>query len=206
MCESTPANSVTVTGTGTASAAPDSLVLDLRLEGQGSTVAEALDALTRAAEACREALPGVDVRTHGLGVHPRHDYQGNPTGHIAFQSLHVRTDETSAAGRLIQRLSEAVGDALGVNGLLPRVRDVASLRSDARAAAFADARRSADEYAALAGRELGALAWVREGTTGWSPRPEAASGRMMALSSDGPPVDAADHEVVVVVEASWHLN
>ena len=70
-------------------------------------VAEALAALTRASHAAHEALPGTLPRTHGLGVHPRHDHQGRQVGHTAYQALQLRVGDPSAAGELVQRLGEA---------------------------------------------------------------------------------------------------
>ncbi|MDO5738948.1 MAG: SIMPL domain-containing protein [Ornithinimicrobium sp.] len=200
----TSPDTVVVSGTGRASAAPDSLVLDLQLEGHGSTVSEALAALTMASRACVEALPGHAVRTHGLGVHPRHDHQGQQVGHTAYQQVQVRTADPAGAGDLIQRLSDAVGNGLGVNGLRPEVADTAELSRQARDRAFTDARGRAEQYAALAGRALGGVLQVREGGVDGAPRPYGREDARMAMAS-GPVVDAADHEVVATVEVTWSL-
>jgi hypothetical protein len=197
-------DTVVVVGTGTAGAAPDTLVLDLQLEGQGATVSEALGSLTRASHACHEALPHLSVRTHGLGVHRRHTPSGAQSGHTAYQSLQVRTPDPAGAGDLVQRLSEVVGDALSVNGLRPELSDTAELRTRARELAFADARASAQEYAVLAGRELGPVLTVREVPEGGAQPLQRAEARM--AMDPGPVVDAADHEVTVAVQVTWQLR
>lgn len=197
-------DTVVVTGTGRASAAPDVLVLDLRLEGHGRTVGEALTALTRASRSCHDALPGESVRAHGLGVHPRHDRQGNQAGHTAYQSLQVRTGDPARAGELVQRLGEAVGDALGVEGLRHEVSDTASLQRLARERAFGDAVERAEQYAELAGRVLLGVRSVREPTVG-GPRP-AGDQMMRASMAAGPVVDPGEHEVGAVVEVTWQLE
>lgn len=197
-------DSVVVLGTGRATAPPDTLVLDLQLEGHGATVSEALTAVTEASTACHEALSGLAVRTHGLGLHPRHDHQGRQVGHTAYQQLQVRAADPSTAGELVHRLSTVVGNALGVNGLRPELTDTASLEREARDRAFADARSRAEQYAALAGRELAAVRQVREGGRG-GPRPMEMADARMAMAS-GPVVDAADHEVIVTVEVTWELT
>lgn len=199
----TSSDTVVVVGTGRASAAPDSLVLDLQLEGHGSTVSEALASLTVASRACVEALPGHAVRTHGLGVHPRHDHQGRQVGHTAYQQVQVRTADPAGAGELIQRLSDAVGNGLGVNGLRPEVADTAELSRQARDRAFTDARGRAEQFSALADRTLGGVLQVREGADA-APRPYGMEDARMAMAS-GPVVDAADHEVVATVQVIWSL-
>lgn len=198
-------DTVVVTGTGRAGAAPDSLVLDLQLEGHGSTVSEALAALTAATAAAGEALPDHDLLTHRLGVHPRHDHQGRQVGHTAYQSLQVRTTDPSHAGELVHRLAEATGSALGVNGLRPEVSDTSALERLARQRAVDDARGRAEQLAQLGGRGLGPMLWAREGGEG-APRPYAAAEPRMMLAEGGPAVDPADQEVVVVVEVGWALR
>lgn len=201
-----PPDTVVVVGTGRAGAAPDTLVLDLRLEGHGSTVAAALEALTRASRACHDALPEVSLRTHGLGVHPRHDHSGTGrvVGHTAYQSLQVRTADPSGVGDLVSRLSQVVGDALGVDGLRAELSGTTELERRARELAFADARARAEQYAALADRAVVGVLKVREIVDG-PPRPYPGAEVRMAMA-DGPVVDAADHAVTVTVEVTWRLG
>lgn len=202
-------DTVVVTGTGRAGARPDALVLDLQLEGHGPGVSEALAALTAAVQACERALPEHELRTHGLGVHPRHDHQGRPAGHTAYQSLQVRTAAPAQAGHLVQRLAEAAGASLGINALRPEASDTSASEREARERAVSDARTRAEDYARLTGRELGAVLWVREG----GPHPPGPFGagsepRLARLSADvaGPAVDPADQEAVAVVEVAWALR
>lgn len=197
------ADILVVTGTGRAGAAPDSLVLDLQLEGRGATVSDALAALSQATRAVDEALPGHQPRTHGLGLHPRHDHQGRQVGHTAYQQLQVRTDDPDGAGALIQRLSDVVGDALGVNGLWPELTDPRGVAEQARELAYADALTRAEQLAGLAGRRLGQVRQIREVGAG-GPRPAGAEVARMAMDT-GPVVDAVDHEVTAHVEVTWGL-
>lgn len=199
-------DTVVVVGTGRVVVAPDTLVLDLRLQGRGSTVAEALDDLTRASRACHEALPDLALRTHGLGVHPRHDSRGDGevVGHTAYQSLQVRTTDPAGVGELVRRLSEVAGDALTVDGLRAELSDTDGLDRRARELAFDDARGRAEQYAALAGRSVVGVRHVRELADGpVQPLPRA---EVRTALSGGPVVDAADHEVVVSVEVTWELD
>ncbi|WP_151524601.1 SIMPL domain-containing protein [Serinicoccus kebangsaanensis] len=195
---------IVVTGTGRAGATPDSVVLDLYLEGHGSTVAQALQALTAASQACTDALPDHRVRTHGLTLHPRHDHHGAPRGHTAAQSLRVVAPDPGRAGELVAVLAEAVGDALTVQSLRPEVSDVTALEVRAREAALLDARRRAEEYAALVDRAVGRAVTIEELPEHAGPVPGDAAA--MSMEATGPPVDAADHEVRVLVRVVWALT
>lgn len=199
-------DTVTVVGTGRAGAAPDTVVLDLQLEGRGATVAEALQALSAASAACHDALPDTHLRTSDLGVHARHDHTGSGgiVGYTATQSLTLRNPDPTAAGDLVRRLSEVVGDALGVNGLRAELSDTTELERRARELAFEEARARAEQYAALAGRAVTGVLRVRETGDGpVSPFPRADVRLAMA---SGPVVRAADHEVTATVEVTWELG
>lgn len=203
MTLSDPHGSLVVTGTGRASAVPDAAVLDLQLEGLGATVGEALDALTRATEAARAALPDHRLRTEGLGLYPRHDQANRQIGHTAYQTLHVRTEDPTEVGALVARLAEAVGSGLGVHGLRREVGDASAARAQARELAFARAREAAEHWARMAGRHLGEVRWLRESPG--AGRPGVPEGARMVMAS-GPAVDPADEEVVAVVEVAWSLE
>ncbi|ANS78513.1 Protein of unknown function DUF541 [Serinicoccus hydrothermalis] len=196
---------VVVTGTGRAGAPPDSVVLDLHLEGHGSTVAQALQALTAASRACTDALPEHRVRTHALTLSPRYDHHGAPHGHTAGQSLRVVAPDPARAGELVATLAEAVGDALTVQSLRPEVSDTVGLEVRARELALLDARRRAEEYAALVDRAVGRAVTVEELPGPGAPVPHGAVARMSAEAA-GPPVDAADHEITVQVRVTWDLT
>ncbi|MFX0537933.1 SIMPL domain-containing protein [Ornithinimicrobium sp. Y1847] len=200
-----PRDTLVITGTGKAQAAPDAVVLDLQLEGHGASVSEALAALADASRACEAALPGRSVRTHGLGVHPRHDHHGRQVGHTAYQQVRVRTDDPTGVGDVVRRVGDAVGEGFGVNGLRPEVSDTAPLETDAREAAMADARTRAEHYARLAGRSLGEVLWIVEPGTDGGVRPFGESDMRMAMAA-GPAVDPADQEVTVRVQVGFALR
>lgn len=202
--ESTAQDSVTVVGTGRAAAAPDTVVLDLQLEGHGATVSEALAQLSEASHTCVEAAGQLRVSTQGLGVHPRHDHQGRQVGHTAYQQVRVTSPEPGEVGGLVQRLSDAVGNGFGLNGLRPEVADTSELLATARERAFGDAHARAEQYAALTGRSLGRALSVREDVGGPTPFHGAADSRMAMAA--GPVVEAADHEVVQRVRVKWELT
>lgn len=197
----TPPDSIVVTGTGRAPAAPDALVVELRIEGHGATVTEALDALTRASDAAATALPGHRLRTHGLGLHPRTGRDGEARGHTAYSSLRVRTDDPAGAGRLIARLAEEVGDGLSVEQLRPQITDLVPHQLRAREAAVQDARTRAEHYASLLDRTIGPALWLQETA---AERPVPVARAAMAVSG-GPEVDPAEQEIVASVQVAWRL-
>src|SRR5512139_2572231 len=150
---------VEVLGTGSASAVPDVVVLDARVQCEASDVAGALGAATGRVTTALQAVAdhGVapaDRRTTGMGVGTRWDREGRGVvGYTAHQSLRIVVRDRERVGELIKALARAAGDAFGLDGVSLEVADPAPLLERARTAAFEDARAKAEQYAALAGRQ-----------------------------------------------------
>jgi uncharacterized protein len=198
-------DTVEVVGRGTASADPDQVVLDLRVECPAPSVAAALAELTErvavvtAAAAARR--PAQQLVTTGVGVHPRHDRDGAVAGHTAYQQLRVTAPDPARAGDLVLHLGDAAGDSLTVESMALTLTDDGALQRRAREQAFADARSRAELYAALAGRPLAGVRGVSELL------PEPGPGPRFALAAEaGLPVQPARHEVTALLRVTWALG
>lgn len=203
-------DTIEVTGTGQATGSPDLVVLDLRIQAERDTVAEALAAVAEAATAVLDgtarhrsgAVP--PPRTQGLNLFTRHDREGRQViGYTASQQLRLTLPGTDLAGEVVTALSEAAGDALGIDNLSLTVADSADLLVRAREAAFADALARAEQYAALAGRRLGVVRRVRDvPEAGGGPAPQLAR---MALDGAAMPIQGGEHTVTATVTVRWEL-
>jgi uncharacterized protein YggE len=197
---------VVVTGSGTARAVPDVVVLAVRVEvedadasGSLARAAAASTALLEAAAAGGVADP--DRRTTDVGVQPHWDADRERViGYRAHQRVRLRVRDIAAVGDLLTALARAAGDAFRVDDLRFEVDDPSELLEQARAAAFADARSRAAQYADLAGRPLGAVLRVVEGDGAAAP---VARGMAMAASM---PVAAGESEVRAAVVVRFALG
>lgn len=200
---------VDVTGTGSAGAPPDAVVLDVRVHVDGPDVASALgglaDRLTAALAAADDhGVREADRRTTGMGVSPRWDREGQGVvGYTAHQSLRLQVHDRDRAGAVIAALAGAAGDALGVDGVSLEVADPAPLLVRARDAAFADARARAQQWATLAGRPLGPVVRVREVPAGGvAPMPKAR----FAAADAAVPLEGGESAVSVEVQVRFALG
>jgi uncharacterized protein len=196
---------VEVTGSGSASAVPDVVRLDVGVRCEGGNVSAALaDAGARAAalgEAARDhGITAADLQTSGAGVHPRHDREGTTVlGYTAYQSLKVTVRDTGRVSDLVQAFSGVAGNALTVDRISLEIADPAPLLVAAREAAFANARAKAEQYAGLAGRELGKVEWLSDVVqSGPQPRYE-----LMAAKAGGVPVELGENSVTATVAVRW---
>lgn len=202
---------VEVTGTGTAGAVPDVVVLDARVQCEAPDVAGALAAATEGVTAALRAagehgVDGRDRRTTGMGVQTRWDREGRGVvGYAAHQSVRLLVRERERVGDLIQALAGAAGDAFGLDGVTLEVADPAPLLERARAAAFTDARARAEQYAGLAGRALGPVLRVTETVDRGGPAPRAFA--RAAMDTDGGmPVEAGESTVTASVTVRFGLG
>ena len=151
---------VEVTGTGSASAVPDVVVLDARVSCDAPDVAGALakasERVSAALAAASEAgVAAADRQSTGMGVNSRWDHEGRGViGYSAYQSLRLLVRDRDGVGDLISALARAAGDSFGLDGVRLEVAEKAPLVEQARAAAFADAVRTARATALASGRSL----------------------------------------------------
>lgn len=204
-------DTIEVTGSGQASGTPDLVVLDLRIQAERDTVADSLRAVSEGVRAIveRTARYRADSvpppRTQGLNLHTRHDREGRGViGYTASQQLRLSLPGTDLAGEVITTLSDAAGDSLGIDGLSLSVSDPAELQRSAREAAFADARERAEQFADLAGRELGTVREVRD-VPGHAGGPAPRLARAAAFDASSMPIEAGEQSVTATVTVSWDL-
>ena len=196
---------VEVSGVGSAGGVPDVVRLDVGVRCEAADVSTALaDAAGRAtalADAARDhGVEPRDLQTTGAGVRPRHDREGvEVIGYAAHQTLRVTVRDPSRVGALVDAFAGAAGSALTLDHLSLELSDPGPVREQARAAAFADARAKALQYATLAGRELGKVTAVTDVVQGGAqPRYE-----LMAAKTGGLPVELGENTVTATVVVRW---
>jgi uncharacterized protein len=153
---------LTVTGTGSAAAVPDTALVRLSAVHRARTLTEALEGAESAREAVVTAAGDLVVSTVNLSIWPINE-QGEIPGFEARHSLTIATGDLASANELLRDLAYAVGGRLVVDGVELAVRDPSAAIAQAREAAFADARARADLLASLAQATLGQVEAVSEG-------------------------------------------
>jgi uncharacterized protein YggE len=208
--EDGPDAGVRVAGVGTASARPDVLRFRVGVEVTAETVDAALASANAAAARVLSALEerGVadrDVQTASVEVHPRYDAKGQEiTGYVVRQDLSVAVHELDTAGATISAAVAAGGNAARLSGVQFVLEDDTAVLAEARDEAYAAARAKAEQYAGLAGRELGAVLAIREDVDQSSPQPYLAEAESRAAAPV--PLAPGSAEVSVRVDVRWALR
>lgn len=154
---------LSVTGTGTVTLAPDIVTVSLGVQTQGEdvarTVADNNRRLERVIAAAVEAgLASEDIRTTYFSVSPQQQYdpQGMPTGAVTYwvdNTLTVILRQPETLGSLLQAV--LVAGANTIQGVSYGVDDTRQAESEARDEAMEDARERAELLAGAAGAALG---------------------------------------------------
>ena len=210
---------LTMGGTGEATAVPDQLAFDLEVTLLRSDLETALDDASTKTRRVLTALAGQgvrrsDVQTTGLSMYPVYDYHssGPPTlrGYRVSQRASVLVRDLRSGGRVVSTAVATGGDDVRVSDLRLKVGDPDAVLAKARAAAVAEARDKAEQYAAAAGLELGDVVTLHEA----GPRARAKTTlvrgyRLQAGTVDSAaalPIRAGKDTSKVSVQVVWQLR
>jgi uncharacterized protein YggE len=156
---------LTVTGTGSTSAVPDTALIRLAAVHRARSFAEALAGAESGREEVVKSARDLVVSTVNLSVWPTSE-QGSQPGFEARHALTIATGDLAVANELLTRLAYEVGTRIQVDGVDMTVADPSAAMRQAREAAFADARAKAEHLAVLADAILGQVEAVAEGGGG----------------------------------------
>ena len=148
-----------------------------------------------------------DIATSGLSIYPQYNSSGVAvSGYQASNNVAVIVRDISQAGPLIDAAAVSAGDHITVGGVSFFVDDVEAVMGQARAVAIDNARKRAEEYAAAAGVDVGAVREISELSTG-SPQPLFARSLMAfkATADASTPIEAGMQDLSVSVTVVFEL-
>ena len=204
---------ITVTGSGSAEAAPDLLTLSIGVECRRQDVRTAYGDAGKASAAITAALRdhGVgrqDITTTGLNVRAEINWQEGGgqivSGYLASSMLSVRIREPAGSAEIIAAAVEAGGNDVRLNGLELGFADPLAVTARAREAAWRDALTTAQHFAALSGAELGKVISVTRQPGPSAPIPLVTMER--AAATDVLTVEAGKSSVGETVSVVWELT
>jgi uncharacterized protein YggE len=215
-----PADTITVSGQGSATVVPDVAKIDYSVTEDAKSVADAQTAATTKSNAALAALAadGIadkDVKTIAYNVSPQYSYptcppgvfcpnsSGTITGYEVSQTLEVTVRDTSKAGDVLQKLgSLGVSNISGPNFT---VDDPTTVESEARADAINKAKASAALLAAQLGVHLGRIVNFYEDN---GAQPPAAYGvsAMTSGKAAAPVLPTGENETTSSVSITFEID
>lgn len=165
----TPAHTITVSGTGKVTVVPDVARVNLGVTLSKPTVKAARDGAATSMTAIIAALKALgiadaDIQTSGLNLSPQYA-TGSSTkivGYTISEQLQVTVRDLDKAGDVVD--TATAKGATDVNGIWFEISDPARAQNDARAAAVTAARSSAQALAGAANVSLGSVISISDAT------------------------------------------
>jgi uncharacterized protein YggE len=163
-------DTVTAVGSGTGSATPDTAQVSMGVTVNAKTSTEAQGAASTKSAAIIAAVKAAgiadaDIQTGQISLNPQYGNTGSTvTGYQAFQSIDIKTKSVDKVSAAVTAATNA--GATNVSGPTFTLTDTGSAGTDAISKAMADAKARADAMAKAAGRTLGRVISVTEGTAG----------------------------------------
>lgn len=205
-----PTRRITVSGTGTASAAADIATITIGVSLLGAGVVAATDEAAVKANHIIEALAeaGIDspnIQTADYSVFAEMDHRtGEPVlrGYRVNNTLRITVRDLTRISEVLQKATAAGGDETTINGISFSLSDDTPVRASARDSAWANALTAATQLASLGGCALGPATSIQEGVGH-----EAPQGRMLrrslASSAAATPIEAGETSVTVTLNVDF---
>lgn len=194
---------VTVVGSGQVQGIPDTLTADISVEFSAADATSAMNQTNQRQHTVIGAVQGAgveskDISTTGLALDPQYGTAGTITGYRAENSIEVKIRKLDSASHVLAVIIGTGGDATRINSVRYSIEDNSKLVKDARARAFGDAENRAEQYADLAGLELGQVISISEA-------PGVASPIQQSPKATEPPLEPGQQTVSFSVAAVWEL-
>jgi uncharacterized protein YggE len=210
-------NTIVVLGAGKVTAPPDKATIQVGMENDGATAAEALDANSKAMRKVldrlrAEGIADDGIETANVTVYPNRFYdqqsgQEKTTGYRAQNTVTVTFSDLSLVGHVYAAMTEAGADS--ISGPSWQLSEDNPAVMSALTRAIANARVKAEAIAADQGVRLGEALVISEGSVSqpYLVRSEKAAAGMRADSSVAPPpISPENMEVSASVTVTYRMS
>ena len=213
-----------VTGQGTLSLEPDLALVNIGVETQAATVAQARNEAANAMAAIVAAvkargLVDRDIQTRSFNIFPQYEFpevfeDGRRVrrqvlvGYTVSNSASIKVRDLDSVGPIIDDVANAGGDATRINGVSFTVEDPKSFMTELRELAVQDALDKAQHLATLTGVGVGRLVLITE-SGGGIPRVQdfASAERGFALAAAAPTsISGGELELRLNVQAVFEIQ
>jgi hypothetical protein len=204
-----------VTGEGKVQVTPDIANIQLGIEAQAATVAEAQDQANSAMTSVMNALKtsGVaekDIQTRYFNIQKVTRWDSDKQleitiGYRVSNVVNAKIRDVAKAGAVIDAVTQAGGDLTRVDSITFDVDDPIRFYDQARDKAMADASDKAKSLATLAGVKLGKAIYINEYSASTvSPMPIYAKAE--AGMSDATQISAGELEIVLTIQVVYAIR
>lgn len=206
--------SISVNGSGSASAAPDMATIQLGVESRSPSASTAAQDNTAKMNNVIAKIKGLgiedkDIQTvdYRIYIQEKYDVNGRPTGereYVVTNQVRVKVRNLELVGTLLEQAITA--DVNSVGGITFGIEDTAALEKQAREKAIANAKERAQQLATGLGITVGAPLQVSEYTSGTPVARNTVAMEKVALDSAAPTIAGGELEITVNVSVSFGIE
>jgi uncharacterized protein YggE len=206
---------ISVSGQGIVYVTPDIVNLQLGIQAQAATVADAQSQAVAAMNNVLAALAAngvakADIQTQNYSIQQTTRYdnvkqQEISTGYQVINYVNVKVRDVTKAGVILDAVTAAGGDLTRVNSVQFSLNDPTSANNQARDQAMADAKATAAQLASDAGVKLGNPISISESEV--SPITKYYGADMaVAGASSSTPISSGELEITVSVQVTYAIQ
>ncbi len=203
-----------VTGTGKASASPDSASVTVGVNATAPTTQAAQSQMNESINKVSAAIKALginaaDIKTENYNVNPLYDYQSGAqkiTSYQANTNIKVTIKDISKVNQVIDEATKNGANQVG--GVAFDNKDNSSAENTAREMAVKDAKGKAEQAAKIAGFKLGKVINYSENLSGETmPIAYGRASNALDMKAVSPPtqVDPGSNDVVISVTLSYEV-
>jgi uncharacterized protein YggE len=204
-----------VTGQGKVTVAPDVVNVQLGIEAQSQSVADAQSQAAKAMDDVMAALTssGVaqnDIQTQYYSIQQltrwdNDEQQEVPAGYQVTNIITAKIRDVANAGIVIDAVTAAGGDLTRIDSLQFTIDDPTLYYGQAREEAMADAKDTATQLADLSGVKLGKPIYISE--SGASvPQPQVVLAKSVAGEGTSTPISPGELEISLTVQVTYAIR
>lgn len=206
-----------VTGEGKVSIVPDVAILNLGVEAQAATVAEAQNQAAAAmaavvAELDNHGIARKDIKTRHFSIIPIRKWvedtgQQVLIGYRVTNTVTIKVRKVEDTGTIIDAVAKAGGDFARINSISFTVDDPTAYHKEVREKAMADAKAKAKQLADSGGVKLGKPTYISE-SSGFIPVPREYMMRAEAAPAPAPPppISPGETEIRLSVQVVYSIK
>jgi uncharacterized protein YggE len=202
-----------VNGEGKVTVTPDVVNINLGIQSQEATVAEAQAKAVQAMDQVMNVLKtnGIadkDIQTQQYNISPVYQYddvnkKNNIIGYQVTNTVNVKVRDTTKAGPIIDAVTAAGGDLTRIDSISFSVDDPTQYYGEARQKAMADAENKAKQLASLSGVTLGKPTYITEST--YTPGPVYAKDTASAGAGSSTSISTGSTDITLNVQVTYSI-
>jgi len=208
-----------VTGEGKVSVVPDVAILNLGVEVQAVTVAEAQSYAATVmtavlAELDNRGIAEKDIQTRHFSIYPVRRWsekEGKEAllGYRVTNTVMVKVRKVDDTGTIIDAVARAGGDYIRINNISFTVDDPTVYHKEVREKAMADAEAKAKQLADLGNVKLGRLTFINE-SGGFTPVAREMVMEVAPMPAGAPapmmPISPGETEIRLTVQVAYSIE